>query len=337
MKKVLIIRFSSIGDIVLCSPVIRCLSLQMEVEIHFLCKKGFSTILEAHPHVSKIHTIHQEVKEVLPQLQKEQFDFIIDLHKNIRSLQIRRKLGVKAYSFNKLNVQKWLLVNLKIDRLPRIHLVDRYFEGLKDLNIRYDGQGLDYCIPPSQEIDPFTHFDLNDKKQYIAFAIGAAHATKRLPAQKIIDICAGLPDPIILIGGPGDRETGQQISAALPDQVINACGQLSLHQSASLIRQAAQVISHDTGMMHIAAAFQKPIISIWGNTVPELGMYPFYPKGVRQNQTIEVKGLACRPCSKIGSKQCPKGHFKCMNDIDAQAVVDAFMLKKEALKGDPLD
>ena len=104
--------------------------------------------------------------------------------------------------------------------------------------------------------------------------------------------------------------------------MINACGELKLHESASVVRQAEKVISHDTGMMHIAAAFGKKIISIWGNTIPEFGMYPYYSNGENNNITIEVDGLSCRPCSKIGYEKCPKGHFKCMNQINFDKVID---------------
>jgi ADP-heptose:LPS heptosyltransferase len=94
--------------------------------------------------------------------------------------------------------------------------------------------------------------------------------------------------------------------------VINLCGQLSLAQSASIVGQSARVFTHDTGLMHIAAALRKPIVSIWGSTVPAFGMYPFYPDGLDLNTTLEVKDLSCRPCSKIGYDKCPKGHFRCM-------------------------
>ncbi len=319
MQKILIIRFSSIGDIVLTSPVLRCLKEQTGAELHFLCKTSYRTLLEANPNINKIYSIKQDIKEVISELKAEKYDVIIDLHKNIRSLQVRRALGVKSYSFDKINLAKWLIVNFKINRLPDMHIVDRYLAAVESLGVKNDGQGLDYFIPSDQEIDLY---DLAKKssfggslQKYTAFAIGAAHATKRLPLEKIIAICKSVKSPIILLGGPQEQAVGDQICAAAGPHVLNTCGQMSLHQSASLVRQASEVISHDTGMMHIAAAFSKKIISIWGNTIPEFGMYPYYPRGINQNTSIEVKGLSCRPCSKIGSEECPKGHFRCMRDL----------------------
>jgi len=324
-KKILIIRFSSIGDIVLTTPVIRCLHKQIGAEVHFLTKESFKNILVENPFVGKVYSIKKEVGEVIEALKGEAYDYVIDLHKNIRSLQVKRALKTTNFSFHKLNFEKWLMVNFKFDRLPNIHIVDRYLEAVSSLGVVNDGQGLDYFIPSEMEVDMDSFFNARISKKpskYIAFAIGAAHATKRLPTDKIIDICKRIEMPIVLLGGPGDKETGIYIQKESGNHVINACGELKLHESASVVRQAEKVISHDTGMMHIAAAFEKKIISIWGNTIPEFGMYPYYSNAEDNNITIEVDGLSCRPCSKIGYEKCPKGHFKCMNQINFDKVID---------------
>ncbi|MEZ5039618.1 MAG: glycosyltransferase family 9 protein [Saprospiraceae bacterium] len=313
MKKILIIRFSSIGDIVLTTPVARCLKVQLNAEVHYLTKKGFRQVLEANPYIHKIHTIEKRVGEVLADLKKEGFDYIIDLHRNLRSAQVKLLLRKPSRSFDKLNWEKWLMVRFKLNRLPAVHIVDRYLATVRHLGVVNDGKGLDYFIPTVQEVNPATLLG-DAPKPYIAFVIGAAHATKRLPAPKIIAICQKIKHPIILLGGPEEAEIGQAIADAAGPHTINSCGQLRLHQSASIVRQAWKVITHDTGLMHIAAAFQKEIISVWGNTIPEFGMAPYYSEGVNLNTSLQVQGLSCRPCSKIGHQTCPQGHFKCMLD-----------------------
>ena len=328
--KILLIRFSSIGDIVLTTPVIRCLKQQLGAEVHFLTKQSFLPVLAANPYLAKIYTIQKKVKEVLFDLKSEKYDVVIDLHHNLRSWQVKLGLGVKSYTFDKLNFEKWLMVNFKINRLPNIHIVDRYLATVKPLGVVNDGKGLDYFIMKNEElimnsaefaarVSTLQPFNLSTP--FLAFVIGAAHATKRLPTEKIIVICKGIPHPIILLGGLEDAERGETIAKEAGNHVINACGKLKLNQSASVVRQAWKVITHDTGMMHIAAAFNKDIISVWGNTIPEFGMYPYYPKGEDKNITLEVKGLPCRPCSKIGYEKCPKGHFKCMWEIDEQQII----------------
>lgn len=327
MKKILIIRFSSIGDIVLTTPVLRCLKTQLkDVEIHYLTKKSFGSILESNPYVDKIHIIKEDISEVISVLKKENFDFVVDLHHNLRSLRVKRKLKKPASSFNKLNIEKFLLVRFKINRLPDIHIVDRYLETVKQLNVVNDGKGLDYFIPAKDEVNintlPETH-----RNGYIGFVIGAAHATKQLPVEKIISICKKLNRPIILLGGKEDEAKGKQIKKAVGDLIFNACNQYNINQSASLVKQAQKIITHDTGLMHIAAAFQKQIISVWGNTVPEFGMFPYgitrdKGRGTRGG-IVEVKNLSCRPCSKIGYNKCPKGHFRCMTEINEELVISA--------------
>lgn len=318
--KILIIRFSSIGDIVLTTPVVRCLKQQLGAEVHYLTKRFFGTILAANPNIDKVWTIEDKVSEVLRELEKEGFDYVIDLHKNIRSLQVRRSLSAKVLAFDKLNWEKWLMVNLKWNRLPDTHIVDRYLAPLSEIGLKNDGLGLDYFIPSEEEVDIEKRYDL--KNGFIAFAIGAAHATKRLPKGKIISICQKTNKAVFLLGGPAEKKIGEEIAQAAGRHIINTCGSLSLHQSASIVRQSNLVITHDTGMMHIAAAFQKKIISVWGNTIPEFGMYP-YLKSEADHILIENKNLSCRPCSKIGYATCPKGHFKCMNEIDEAAIIEA--------------
>ena len=319
MKKILIIRFSSIGDIVLTTPVIRCIKQQQpNIEIHYLTKKIFKGILENNPYITRIHTIEKDVKEVTNELKKENFDFIIDLHSNIRSMQTKTALGKPSSSFKKLNFKKWILVNFKINKMPAMHIVDRYLQTTQTLGIKNDNKGLDYFIPEKDEVN-MSSLPLSHQHGYIGFVIGAKHFTKQLPIEKIISICKKLNQPIVLLGGKEDLNRALEIEKAVGTTIYNACGKYNLNQSASLIKQATKIITHDTGLMHIAAAFKKEIISVWGNTVPAFGFTPYLPAPT--SKIVEVKNLSCRPCSKIGYEKCPKGHFKCMREIDEKLVV----------------
>lgn len=292
-----------------------------------MTKQSFKAVVEANPYIDKVFGISKKAQEVLPALKAEAYDAIIDLHHNLRSWQVKWALRqVPAYAFDKLNWQKWLLVRFKINRLPDVHIVDRYLATVAPLGVSNDGQGLDYYIKPGDEVntsglfDPRVYGQLgveNSASHYIAFVIGAAHATKRLPREKITEICKQLaPQPIVLLGGPEDSAAGSAIALQAGPHVVDMCGKLKLNQSASVVRQAARVITHDTGLMHIAAAFRRPITSVWGSTVPAFGMYPYYPQGLQLNKSVEVPDLPCRPCSKIGFQKCPQGHFRCMQQIN---------------------
>ena len=305
--KILVVRFSSIGDIVLTTPVVRMLKTQLNTEVHFLTKAPFVSLLKNNPYVDSVFQIDKSTNEVTSDLKKENYDYVIDLHSNLRTQILKLKLGVTAKSFNKLNWEKFLLTNFKSNILPDVHIVDRYLDTVKFLGITNDNKGLDFFLSDADKVDL-----AESPKDYIAFVIGGQHTTKILPTTKIISICKKLNKAVLLIGGPDDKARGDEISKA--SGAINTCGDHSLLQSAFLIKNSAYVVSHDTGMMHIAAAFKKKIYSVWGNTIPEFGMYPYLSD--KNSKMIEVQDLSCRPCSKIGYDKCPKGHFKCMQEID---------------------
>lgn len=276
--KFLIIRFSSIGDIVLTTPVVRCLKQQVEnSEIHYVTKMQFASILNSNPYIDKLHYLDRSLKTLIKELKEEEFDYIIDLHHNLRSFIIKSNLKAIKFSFNKINFQKWLMTRFKINKLPHKHIVDRYLETCSLFEIVNDNKGLDFIIVQNNEVD-LNSFPEAFRKGYIAFAIGARHATKQMPDDILVKLCNDIKLPIVLLGGKEDFEKAERIiKSSNKKEIINACGKFNLQQSASIIKQSAIVVTHDTGLMHIAAALNKKIISIWGNTIPEFGMYPYLP------------------------------------------------------------
>lgn len=271
----------------------------------------YSSILEANPYIDKLHVLTDSLEETIEVLKAEAFDYIIDLHHNIRTLKVKRALGVKSFSFNKLNIEKWVYTNFKVNMLPPVHIVERNLDTVKSFGVKNDGEGLDYFIPVKDTIE-LTDLPLPHRVAYVGVVIGAALSTKKLPLNKLQELCRQLDFPIVLLGGPEDKINGDAIATLDPEKIYNACGKFNINESAGLVKKAKLIITHDTGLMHVAAAFRKPIISIWGNTVPAFGMGPYYGNYNILNLKFEVNGLSCRPCSKIGYKKCPRGHFKCM-------------------------
>lgn len=313
VKKILIIRFSSIGDIVLTTPVVRAIKQQLNCQVHFVTKESFKETLVHNPYIDKLITFKKDVDEVYAELKKENYDIVVDLHKNLRSLRLKQHLKTKNLSFDKINMKKFMAVNFKmIKSLPDKHIVDRYLETVSSLGVKADGKGLDYFITDTErEITKALPAD------YVVLVVGGSYYTKQIPLNKLNEICTLTNKPIIALGGKGDKPIADQL-AKQHTHVINGCGPYTLNQSAAVIEKASVVITSDTGLMHIAAAFNKKIISVWGNTIPEFGMGPYKP--VPQSKILEVKNLKCRPCSKLGYKKCPKGHFKCMNQISFEDV-----------------
>jgi ADP-heptose:LPS heptosyltransferase len=322
LMKLLILRFSSIGDIVLTTPVVRCVKKQLpDVEVHYLTKAAYGTLLVNNPYIDKVHYFNDDIDEVIERLKKEKFDYVIDLHRNIRTMRVKKGLKVKSYTFPKLNVQKWLLTNFKVDVMPDKSIVERYFEAVRSLGVHNDGKGLDYFLPEGKGLGnndiPMSHWS-----GYVGCVIGGSYNTKKLPIEQWRKFCEAVPYPVMLLGGPEDSYEGSEIAAQDPVKIYNSCGKFNVNESAELVKLARVIVSNDTGLMHIAAAFQKPIVSLWGNTSPDMGMFPYYGyNNLKQRQApmsviMEMEKLYCHPCSKLGYNRCPKGHFRCMRELD---------------------
>ncbi len=327
--KILIIRFSSIGDIVLTTPVIRCVKMQLpNSKIHYLTKSSFAPIVNYNPYIDKLHYLSDNLEEIILALKKEKFDYVIDLHHNLRTMRVKRALGIKDfYSYPKLNIKKWLLTVLKLNLMPDKSIVERYFETVKTLKVTNDGKGLEFFIHDEHKLGnndiPMAHWG-----GYVGCVIGGSYKTKQLPLEQWKIFCELVPYPVILLGGTEDRELGAQIAEQDPIKIYNSCGKFNLNESGELVKHAKVIVSNDTGLMHIAAAYQKPIISLWGNTSPQMGMYPYYGYNNLKERVstksiiVENKDLACHPCSKLGYSKCPKKHFLCMNSLDMKFVAE---------------
>jgi len=384
MRKILVIRFSSIGDIVLTTPVIRCLKKQIQdAEIHVLTKKKFANLYKTNIYINKVYEYDDSLKKNIEELKLENYDYVVDLQKNKRSVRVTRALGRPHASFPKLNFRKFLLSTFKIDIMPDVHIVDRYFKAVEKLNVRNDFYGLDFFISDKNNF-PISELPVEFQNGYYAFVIGGTYKTKILPPVKIAEVLKKINKPVILLGGPDDVERAEEIISLVNGQpttdngdinsqiqkdsqvfrfsdfqiqkdsqvfrfsdsqiqkdsqifrfsdfqILNLVGRINLEQSASIVKNADSVLTNDTGLMHIAAAFHKNIVSVWGNTVPELGMYPYLPKEPEKCLIIECKDVRCRPCSKLGFKECPKKHFRCMMEIDTDRVAESIILKKHCL------
>jgi ADP-heptose:LPS heptosyltransferase len=325
--RLLFIRFSSIGDIVFTTPAIRCAKQQIPgVEIHFLTKAAMKAVTEANPYIDHFHYFDKDLNATINHLKAFKFDYIIDLHKNYRTYQIQKALGVPSLSYEKLSLQKFLLTKLHVNLLPERHIADRCVDALSSLGVVNDGKGLDYFIPNETALKSNALPD-SFASGYIALVIGASYATKKLPVVSLQALCHKMPYPIVLIGGKEDQEEGAAVEAMNPIKIFNACGKFNLHESALLVKQSKTVISHDTGLLYIACAFHKKTVAIWGATSPALQVEPFYPTAQTEIENemyynAIVPNLSCQPCSNYGTKHCPQGHFACMKQQDLQSIAD---------------
>lgn len=323
--KILFLQFASIGDVVLTSTVVRCVKQQVpNAEIHYCTRPEYAPIIAHNPHITGQHFLTANLVALIRSLRAERFDCIIDLQNSFTTRLLKALVGARSYSVDKQLVREWLYVHWKVNAVPDRHIVDQYMAVVQPLGVKNDGEGLDYFVPYKDEVEtvwlPDTH-----QHSFVAYAIGGQYATRRLPVDRIIELCLKIDYPVVLLGDKADRKIGEQVVQAVgARQVYNACGLFNLNQSASLLQRARVVFAHDTGLMHIAAAFGKKVYTLWGSSTPQLGYYPYKTSFVR----LEAPGLGCRPCSATGFDNCPRGHFKCMKNLPLDIEVNELRIRK---------
>jgi len=320
--KFLVIRFSSIGDILLCTPVFRLLKQKFpHSEIHFVTKSAFANLLKGNENINQVFAWENTSDRA--ELYGNQYDAIIDLHSNLRSLQLKLRFwNVPHLTLKKKNVSKWLFTLTKSNVFKVSHIVDRYIDTLKFYEIKNDFEGLDFvCESESNNIQ-------NLPESYICLVLGGTYLTKRIPQEKIIELIDKSPNrKFVLIGGKDEFELGEQLFHHFQDRILNFSGKISIQESAIVLKNSKVVVSGDTGMAHLASALGKPIAMVWGNTNLGYGMGPVNRQNV-EIQNFEVDNLACHPCSKLGFGACPKGHFKCMleqNMVDVSNFAEKYL------------
>ena len=302
-SKILVVRLSSIGDIVLTTPVIRCLKLQLNAEVDFLTKSRYKQILNSNPNINRILVFGEVSNE---SLRSHNYDYIIDLQNNFRTLMLRLSLPCKSYAFPKNNFKRLCLIYFGVNILND-HIVDRYFRTVQRLNVYNDNEGVDYfTIPVSNK-----RFDLD--QDYICWSLGGSYENKKLSYKQIFNTIYKLKTPVLLIGGVAEKEISKKILSNISRKnVFDLCGEISIDESAYYLQKSKLILTNDTGMMHIASAFNVPIISFWGCTRPELGFAPYLPNASSVNI---ITSTSERPCSKHG-KHCKIQVDGCIKEID---------------------
>ncbi|MBL7857197.1 MAG: glycosyltransferase family 9 protein [Cyclobacteriaceae bacterium] len=326
--KVLIIGYSSLGGVIFSTPVIRTLKTQLaDGEIHYLMKPHVAPAMQENPYIDKILIEEQSFRKTYQQLRGERYDVIVDLSSTFINSVLTFLLRTKTYRLPGYRWKTWLMVRFGMNQLPNLHLTERMLLTIKPLGVKPDDLGLDYFIPDKDEV-PLEWLPEPFRKGYVAFYMGASYNTRKLPITRMIELCDKINKPVLLLGTPEDFQAGESIAQFFlrSEQnhaweeglrelnkktiIFNGCGKFNVNQTASVIRQARYVFLFDGNFIPVASAFRKEVFSIWGNTVPSFGQYPFNTRFT----VLENNKLSCRPCSASGFDKCPKGHFKCMQE-----------------------
>ena len=325
--KILIIRLSSIGDVLLTTPVVRCLKRQLDdVEIHFLTRDSNRQLLSSNPNIDKLPRLDKKISKTIARLRSEHYDYVIDLHNIRTTARIRLALSSPKLVYKKENIHKFLTVITKRDFMSGRHVVDRYMDAVRPLGVTPDSQGLDLYLPEELKDSNLYKVDLDGvnvgeltSQPYVVIVCGAQHLTKCMPADKIHLLASYLSCRVVLLGDGDDRKRLRNFAIPFKSNVVNLCGKTSLLMSAAIISHASVVITPDTGMMHFAAAFHRKIIAVWGATTPSFGFSAYNS----EHADCVVDNLWCNPCSRMGTGRCPLGHFKCMKNQGWQQIAES--------------
>lgn len=314
--KILIIRLSSIGDIVLATPMVRCLRTAVpSAQIDFLVKKKYSEILSANPYISNLIFFENNIFAHAARIKKEKYDFILDIHNNFRTFLLTLLSGAKILRYKNYMFRRFFLTEFGLNFYKeKVPVFQRYLKTAEPLGILYDNKGLDFFIDKNAE----NKFEQILKNQYIGICPVAVWKTKRWPKQNFVDLAKKILEKqdceILIFGGKNDFDYCENIKIQIGPKAKNLCG-LSLKETAVAIIKCKYLLTNDTGLMHIAEALKVPVVAFFGPTVEEFGFYPQSEKS-----KFFSKDIFCRPCSTKGSKKCPVGDFLCMTEISVEEV-----------------
>ena len=310
VNNLLIVRLSSLGDILLTTPLIRAIKKNYpNIKIDFLLREEYYDLLKFNPNIENIITINRDknrLRGLKNQICISNYDFVIDLQNNLRSFSLLKCYGSSVASFKKKNLAKFLLVNFKINRLKnKLPIPVRYAQSVE--GIKLDENGLDLIT------DKGPNRILENNVRLIGLCPGAKHFTKMWPEEYFVDLGKLLEKnnyTVVLFGGKNDKQVCENIASELSSP-INLCNDDDIFQTAADMKKCLLLYCNDSGLMHTAAAMNVPVIAFFGSTVQEFGFIPYNTKYI----ILENESLSCRPCSHIGRSRCPKKHFKCMKEI----------------------
>jgi heptosyltransferase-2 len=332
IRKILIIRFSSMGDVILTSPLTELTKkIFPNAKIDFCVKRKYSYFVKSNKTINNVIIADDELKysslkKLIKQIKQTKYDLIIDAQNNLKSFYIRLLIQGNKLVFNKHSFKKLLLVKFKINLLRNSKpIINRYKSILKDYALRNE---IDATELPSvflnkeseQKIENFLNeISIPKDSKKICIPIVSGHFTKTYPKEYYAELINKFSANTVffLIGIERDKNTADYIIENVnKGNAYNLCGSLASEDLVSLLNRCDIIIGGDTGPIHIAESLNKPLIMLAGSSVKEFGFYPQNNKAI----VIENNNIKCRPCSHIGKSKCPKGHFKCMKDLYPETV-----------------
>ena len=315
MLRILCVRFSSIGDVLLTTPLVRALHRRHpEAELYFVTKQAMAPLVIENPHLTRVIALdpHERITDLARRLQTLGPTHGLDLHGSLRSAALRLLVPCSWSGYSKRKLARTALISTKISLYGKhVPVPERYFEAARGLDVEPDGGPPEFFLAPGarERVAAWLAARGLDKQPLAALAPGAAHATKRWPIQHWQDLTERLRQlgySLVALGGSGDRE----LASALGPNVVNAAGEFTLQETGACLARAAVLVSGDTGVMHMATGVGTRVVALFGPTVELFGFFPYAKRAI-----VLQRDLSCRPCSAMGTERCPLGHHRCLEEV----------------------
>lgn len=317
-QSIAVLRLSSLGDVLLTTPLINALRKQFpQAKIDFFTRSQFADVYRYNPGINNLYLLErtdESAQAFSAALQTGKYDAVLDLQSNLRSRKLTALLPAKVFRFDKLRIKKLLLVHLKKDSFPaNYHISERYADSMPGLTLS--------SRVPELFLPPGITAPASVNKKTVALCPGAKHYSKRYPAEKFIRLAAELQSEgysVCCIGGTMDSQVCSQICSEVKG-VINLCNNNNLFETAVALKACGAAVTNDSALLHIAQAVGTPVVGIFGSTVAQFGFFP-----VAENSLmLEMNSLSCRPCTHTGRSDCPQGHLRCLNDIQPRTILNS--------------
>jgi heptosyltransferase-2 len=328
--RILLVRFGSLGDVLLTTPLIRVLRTRHPAAtISALTKQVWAPLLSANPHLDEVIAVApgQSLVPLARALRSARFTHLLDLHGSVRTRVLRLLVPGGWSGYDARRRARLVLIRTQRDVYPdRLPVAERYFEAAHELDVTPDEHSVDLFTSPAAEARAeawLARAGLDVDRPLVALAPGAAHATKRWPAPHWRRLAADLTSrgfSVAVIGGPGDRGIAADVVSTAGSQAASAAGELDLQASGALLRRARVAVTGDTGPMHLATGVGTPVVALFGPTVEHFGFFPYRARAV-----VLERQLPCRPCSTKGGPRCPLGHHRCLEDIVPAEVLERLL------------
>jgi heptosyltransferase-2 len=325
---ILLVRFSSIGDILLMTPLLRALRRRhSDARITVVTRANLAPLLAHNPRITELigWDESQSLADLGSQLKGRGFSHRLDLHGSVRSLALRRHVGGRWTSYRRHRMARLVLIRTKWDIYrDRRPVAERYFDAARDLDVTPDDGSLEMFLsrPTLNAAEAFlAERGIGTIRQLIAVAPRAAHFTKRWPLHHWIALVRRLAEngnDIVVVGGPDDRDLAAEVATAGGERAASAAGEFDLPGTAAVLKRVRALVAGDTGVMHMATAVGTPVVALFGPTVEPFGFFPYHAKAM-----VLQRSLYCRPCSAHGGAKCPEVHHRCLQDLLPEDVLEA--------------